>query len=492
MFESQTVDEYSDLPPDDRLATGIKGLDDVLRGGWSANHVYLVQGTPGTGKTTLAMQFLLEGAKLGEPSLYIALSETERELRAIARSHRWSLKNITVHQVLGDGNLGSPDGEYTLFHPSDVELADTLEEIIKAIKKVKPRRVVVDSLSELRIMAADRLRYRRQILNLKRALVDDGVTVLMLDDLSDTESNHIHSIAHGVLYLEQLAADYGRDRRRLRVVKMRGVAVREGYHDYKIRQGGLVVYPRLVSAEHNDHLPQVYVPSGIGKIDELLGGGLNAGTSTVVLGPAGAGKTTMSTQYALAAAKRGERSALFLFDEGIQTFYARAAGLGMDIEQFVDKGLITIQQIDPAELSPGEFAHTVRGVVDAGAKVVVIDSLTGYIQAMPAERYLILQMHELLMYLNQKGVTTLVVVAQHGLVGIVEAPIDLSYLVDTVILMQFKQTNGIVGRLISIIKKRPGRHDHGVYEFRMGEDTLAILRPFTDPMQIIDGRITSK
>ena len=474
---NELVAEYSDLGDDVRISTGIPGLDNILKGGLPLNHLYLVQGTPGTGKTTLAMQFLRAGAASGDRSLYVTLAETKRELRSIARSHGWSLKGIEIYQALAaDPSHTSEEREYTLFHPSDVELAETIEGVMGEIRRLNPQRVVLDSLSELRLLSADKLRYRRQVLALKQVLVERSCTVLLLDDLADTDSNHLHSIAHGVIRLEQIASEYGRDRRRLRVVKMRGVAFREGYHDFQIRTGGQVVYPRLVAAEHHDNFDKEPVSSAIESLDEMLSGGLHQGTSTVLLGPAGAGKTTFASQFALAAAKRGEHAALYIFDEGLQTFFARAAGLGMDIKQYVDRGLIKVQQVDPAELSPGEFAHTVRQDVEGdGAKVIVIDSLNGYLHAMPDQRYLLLQMHELLTYLNQKGVVSMLVIAQHGLDDtILEAPIDLSYLVDSVIRLRYFEKNGEVRRAVSILKKRPGAHDHAIREYCLGPNTITI------------------
>jgi circadian clock protein KaiC len=467
--------EYHDIGDDKRLSTGIPGLDDVLNGGLPVNHLYLVQGTPGTGKTTLAIQFLRAGAAAKESCLYVTLAETKQELRAISRSHRWSIAGVEIFQALAADPLhSSEEREYTLFHPSDVELAETIESIMAAVRRLNPDRVVIDSLSELRVLSVDKLRYRRQILALKQALVERSCTVLLLDDLSDTDANHLHSIAHGVIALEQIASEYGRDRRRLRVIKMRGVAFREGYHDFQIRTGGQIVYPRLVAAEHHP------VSSDIKDLDKMLGGGLHKGTSTVLLGPAGAGKTTFASQFALAAAKRGEHAAMYIFDEGLQTFFARAAGLGMDIEKYVHEGLIKVQQVDPAELSPGEFAHSVRQNVElTDAKVIVIDSLNGYLHAMPDQRYLLLQMHELLMYLNQRGVVSMLVIAQHGLDdNTTQSPIDLSYLVDSVIRLRYIETNGEIRRALSILKKRPGAHDHTIREYRLGTDTITIGETF--------------
>lgn len=457
------------------LTTGVSGLDDILRGGLIPNRLYLVVGSPGAGKTTLAMQFLIEGARRGEKCLYITLAETHSELEAVARTHGWSLEGIHIFEMPSIHGRDSDD-EYTLFHPSEVELANTVAAIRAEVERCKPTRVVIDSLSELRLIAQDALRYRRQILALKQFFAQTGCTTIVLDDAGDELSNHVLTIAHGVIRLDAVAMDFGPRRRRLEAVKMRELNFRGGFHDYEIRTGGIEVFPRLVAAEHHREFHQEQFSSGIEMLDQMLGGGLHTGTSTVVVGPAGSGKTTLTSQYALTAAEQGVHSTVYIFDERLPTFLTRADGLNMPIRPHMKAGRIQVQQIDPAEMSPGEFAWQVRRSVEQdNTKVVVIDSLTGYLHAMPDERFLILQMHELLTYLNQKGVVALLVVAQQGLSRMgIDSPIDLSYLVDTVLALKYYEAEGEVRRLISVFKKRPGGHEHISRELRMGPDRFTI------------------
>jgi circadian clock protein KaiC len=378
--------------------------------------MFLVEGNPGTGKTTLALQFLLEGVRAGERGLYVTLSETTDELTGVAESHGWSLDGIDVFELMPDEEALRPDAQYTVFHPSEVELTSTTQSIFEMVERVKPMRVVFDSLSELRLLARDSLRYRRQILGFKHFFTHHKATVLLLDDLTGEDSDlQLRSLAHGVLLLEQVALDYGAERRKLRVVKMRGVSYRGGYHDYVIRTGGIQVFPRLIAAEHHTPFERGAVLSGVPEVDTLLGGGLNHGTSSLIMGPAGAGKTVLATQYACAAADRGDHVAFFLFDERLGTFIDRSARLGMRVDQHVDHGRMLIRQIDPAEVSPGEFAHlVVDATKEQGTQFVVIDSLNGYVTAMPDERLLDIRLHELMSYLAQRGVTTLLTLAQHG------------------------------------------------------------------------------
>ena len=399
--------------------TGIAGLDDILRGGLPRDCLFLIAGTPGTGKTTLAMQFLLEGLRQGETCLYVTLSETRAEIEKVARSHGWNLGQLQIKELAPSENNLSADSQLTVFNASEVELGETTEALIAAANEHRPQRLVIDSLSELRLIAQNALRYRRQVLALKQFFSDRDCTVLMIDDRTGgIEDDHLQSIAHGVVMLEQLVNQYGAERRRLRVSKMRGVAFRGGYHDFAIRKGGLDVFPRLVAAEHPATFAERDLPSGNAQLDGLLGGGLPAGTSTLLLGPAGTGKSTVATQFATAAAARGDRAAIFVFDENIRTFHSRSRKLGLSIDKAVGSGLITIQQVDPAELSSGEFAAIVRraaeGRDDNGrpAKVIVIDSLNGYLNAMPEEKFLTAQLHELLSFLGQQGVATVLTVTQ--------------------------------------------------------------------------------
>ncbi|HEX9919392.1 MAG TPA: ATPase domain-containing protein, partial [Pyrinomonadaceae bacterium] len=403
----------------ERLKTGDAGLDAILEGGFPANRLYLVEGDPGAGKTTLALKFLLEGAARGEPVLYVTLSETKEEISDVAASHGWSLEGIDIYELIPPVESLKAETQYTIFHPSEVEFGETTTAVLDEVARIQPRRIVFDSLSEMRLLARDPLRYRRQILALKQYFAGRQCTVLLLDDRTATGSDlQVRSIAHGVIELEQLALDYGTERRRMRIVKLRGSRYRGGFHDFKIETGGVVVYPRLVAAEHRPEFPRGSVVSGVPELDMLLGGGLDRGTSTLILGPAGSGKSSIAAQFAAAAAARGERAASFLFDEGVNTYLARSTGLGREMRELVESGNMSLQQIDPAELSPGEFSHFVRHAVEHdGARMVVIDSLNGYLQAMPDERFLTVQMHELLTYLNQQGVVTILVLAQHGFMG---------------------------------------------------------------------------
>jgi circadian clock protein KaiC len=478
------------VTPPERLATGNDGLDSILEGGFPANRLYLVEGDPGTGKTTLALRFLLEGAARGEPVLYVTLSETKEEISDVAASHGWTLDGVTLYELIPSEESLKAETQYTIFHPSEVEFGETTTAVLAEVERIQPRRVVFDSLSEMRLLARDPLRYRRQILALKQYFAGRQCTVLLLDDRTATASDlQVRSIAHGVVELEQMALDYGAERRRMRVVKLRGSRYRGGFHDFRIETGGVVVYPRLVAAEHRQEFPHEMVTSGVAELDALLGGGLNRGSSTLILGPAGSGKSSIAAQFAAAAAERGERAASFLFDEGVNTYLSRASGLGREMKLLVESGHMSLQQIDPAELSPGEFAHFVRRAVDQdGARVVVIDSLNGYLQAMPDERFLTVQMHELLTYLNQQGVVTLLVLAQHGFMGAnMGTPVDVSYLADTVLMLRFFEARGEVHRAISVVKKRTGYHENTIREMRMSGGGIAVGQPLKDFQGVLTG-----
>ena len=481
------------VPADDeRLRTGIGGLDDVLGGGLDPDRLYLVEGEPGTGKTTLALQYLLEGARRWERGLYVTLSESEQELRLVATRHGWSLDELSIFELVPPEASLDPDREQTLFHPAEMELAETVKLIFDRVNEIEPARVVFDSLSEMRLLAQNPLRYRRQILALKHFFAGRKGTVLLLDDLSAHGSDmHLHSIAHGVILLEQLALEYGAERRRLRVKKMRGIPFRGGYHDFTIKTGGINVFPRLVAAEHHRAFIGELTTSGSAELDALLGGGLERGTSTLLIGGAGVGKSSIAVTYAVAAAERGERVAMFAFDEGLGTLFARASSLGVGLREHVDQDRICVQQIDPAEMSPGEFTQLVRHAVEEeGARVLIIDSLNGYLNAMPDERFLLLQMHELLTYLNQLGILTIVVLAQHGLMGHMQTPIDLSYLSDAVIILRYFEAGGRVRRAISVVKKRSGTHENTIREFQLSAQGLKVGPPLTDFNGIFTGTPT--
>jgi len=477
-------------PPDNNKAfTGIWGLDDVLSGGLSRGSIFLLEGEPGSGKTTMALQFLLAGAAAGEKGLYITLSETEAELRAGAKSHGWDVDgSIVVRELIPADGLAS-DQHQTLLYSSDLELGETTQQIFAAVEQVQPSRLVIDSLSEIRLLAQSSLRYRRQILTIKHHFARRNMTVLMLDDLtSEAQDKTVHSIAHGVIQLQQIAPDYGAERRRMRILKYRGTAYRGGYHDMTIATGGVNVFPRLVAAEHRTKFARDAIGTGIKPFDDLLGGGIDAGSSTLVIGPAGTGKSLIAITFALAAVKRGEKAALFIFDEELGLLFDRMEGLGLDLEGARNRGQLLIEQIDAAELSPGEFSHRVRKTVDEHAiKTVIIDSLNGYQAAMPAENSLILHIHELLQYLNRQGAATFLTMAQHGLVGHMATTIDVTYLADSVLLLRYFEAMGEVRRAMSCIKKRTGNHETTIREYHIGDGGLTVDEPLTGFQGVLNG-----
>jgi circadian clock protein KaiC len=475
----------------DKAEVGVSGLDDILAGGLARGRVYLLEGTPGTGKTTIAMEFLLQGARKGEKGLYVTLSESDQELRDSAASHGWSLEGpIEVFELVPPESLLDADQQQSLLYSSDLELGETTKLIFDAIERLKPSRIVLDSLSEIRLLAQSSLRYRRQILALKHYFARHGATVLMLDDLTtDTNDKTVHSVAHGVIRLEELAPSYGAERRRLRVIKYRGQKFRGGYHDFTIETGGVKVFPRLVAAEHKAaRFARTRLASGIEELDGLLKGGVERGSSTLVIGPAGTGKSLLTLHFAVAAVERGERAALFIFDEEIGLLFSRAKEMGIDIEALRQTGNLMVEQVDAAEKSPGEFAHRVRACVDQHEiRTVVIDSLNGYQAAMPEEQDLILHIHELLQYLNRQGACTFLTVAQHGLVGDMKAPVDVTYLADTVILLRYFEAVGRVRRAISIVKKRAGSHEDTIREFRIGDRGITIGPPLDEFQGVLRG-----
>jgi circadian clock protein KaiC len=471
-----------------KVSTGIPELDAVLNGGLTKHRTYLVEGAPGSGKTTIALQFLLKGAAEGERGLYITLSETAAELREVARSHHWSLADIEIFELVSEQGL-DPESDQSILEPSEVELGETIDGVIACVNRLRPSRVVFDSLSEMRLLAQNSLRYRRQILALKQYFSTRECTVLMLDDrTADPNDLQLHSVVHGVITLEQAAQDYGAARRRLQVVKMRGVRYRGGYHDFVIETGGVSVFPRLVAAEHHRKFDGDLVTTGVEELDLMLGGGLAPGTNTLLSGPSGVGKTSTAVRCGLAALERGEKAAYYLFDEGLATMLARSRALGMDLEPYIESGGLQIHQIDPAELSPGEFASWVRRAVEEdGVTFLVIDSLNAFMQAMPSEKYLLLQMHELLSYLNQQGVITLLVLGQHGIIGEIRSDVDLSYLSDSIILFRYFEARGSVLKAISIAKSRTSAHEATIREFRLGSDGLRIGQPLADFEGVLTG-----
>ena len=459
------------------VSSGLKALDYILRGGFAANRIHLIEGEPGAGKTTLGLQFLLEGKSKNERCLYVTLSEGRDELMNVAETHGWDLTGIDIFELVPPELSLDPEREQSILYASDLELGETVRLVMEEVQRVAPARVVFDSLSEIRLLAQGPLRFRRQVLALKHFFATRHCTVLFLDDLTQREDDlSLHSLAHGVIRLEQIALTYGAERRRLRVYKMRGRAFHGGFHDFLIRTGGLDVFPRLVAGSH----PQVDVerasaPSHIKELDDLVGGGLDYGTSTLVVGPSGSGKSTIAMQYVGAALKRGEKALFVSFDETERVFHDRAKGLGWDFETPATEGAFIFRQVDPAELSPGELAGTVaRAVEEEGAKVVVLDSLTGYQHAMPEEQFLLLQMHEMLTYLNQQGVLTMVILAQSGMIGAMQSPVDMTYLSDAVLLLRFFEAEGEIRRAISVVKKRTGSHESAIREMRIDSGGIRV------------------
>ena len=470
--------------------TGIEGLDDILNGGLPRNHLYLLEGDPGTGKTTLALQFLLAGVADGEKGLYVTLSESKRELQAVAVSHGWDLSSIPIFEMTPSEEQLTPEAQYTVFHPSDLELSDTTNSVLQQVEKIGPQRVVFDSLSELRMLAREPLRYRRQILALKQYFAGRNCTVLLLDDRTAGEHDlQLQSIAHGVIMMQSLEREFGVKRRRLEVRKLRGARYREGFHDYTIETGGVEVYPRLVASEHKPGFERELICSGITELDQLFSGGIHSGTSTLLMGPAGCGKSTIAMQYARAAADRGERAVIFSFDETTDTMLKRARGLNIELDSHVESGRVVIQQVDPAEISPGEFVARARDFAENdGTTVMVIDSLNGLLNAMPGEEFLLLQLHEMLSYLNQRGVATLMTLAQSGILGgNMNAPVDVSYLADSVLLFRYFEAGGSVRQALSVMKKRTGAHERTIRELSFAPSGIIVGRALSEFEGILTG-----
>ena len=458
------------------LSSGVAGLDDILRGGFTRDRLYLIEGSPGSGKTTLALQFLIEGARRGESVLYITLSETAVELRSVAQAHDWSLEGIQIHEVLPSEHILDPEQQYSIFHPSDVETGIITKGILSVVEQVRPTRVVLDSLSELQLLAASPLVYRRQVLAFKQFFASRSCTTLFLDDRTASDGDlQVRSIAHGVISLDRMATDYGGIRRRIEIIKYRGIAFGEGLHDYKIQQGGIVVFPRLVAADtRKDMVPRQFC-SNLPALDALLGGGIEEGSSTLIAGPPGTGKSTLSTQFVAACLQQGNKAAMFVFEESASNLLNRADSLGMGLRAHLDAGRLSLRQVDPAQLTPGEFVHLVCRAADDGAKVVVIDSLNGFLQAMPNEKLLATHMHELLTYLGQRGVVTLLVGVQQGMLGgAMNSSVDASYLADNVILLRYFEAAGEVQQAISVFKKRGSEHERTIRRISIGAEGIRI------------------
>ena len=489
-------DKRGDRGVHPRISTGAPGLDYILGGGLPGGHLYVIEGDSGAGKTTLCLQFLMEGQRLGERTLWVTLSETEEQLRLTADSHGWDLQGIEIcNLTLADASLKA-EGEYTFFSPADIELGDVTKAVLEVVERVKPQRMVFDPFSDIRLLARDPLRYRRQVLTFREFFRERGCTVLLVQELPRSgrhlEDDMAGGVVQGIISLHQHVPEYGGQRRRLNVHKMRGVAYRDGYHDVAIHTGGLVVYPRLVAAEHEATFTNEPVSSGVPELDSLLGGGMNRGTSMLVMGPAGVGKSTLCGQFALAALERGEMVHFFLFDETERSFLARTRGLGMDFTDYLERGRATIRQVDPAEFTPGEFAHLVRrSVEEGGARIVVIDSLSGYLKGMPAENHLSMHLHELLTYLSYRNATTLLTINEHGIVGERLHPaIDVSYLADTVILIRYFEAQGGVHRAISTVKKRMGPHEVLIREMRIAPPGIHVGRPLAEFRGVLTGQPT--
>ena len=470
--------------------TGIAGLDEILGGGLPSNRLYVVEGDPGSGKTTLAMQFLLKGVTLGQTCLYITLSETLEELHDVAASHGWKLEGLHLLELDSIAERIADEANYTVFHASDVELGETIKRIRTEVERINPARVAVDSVSELKILSQTSVRYRREILGLKQFFAGRKCTVLILDDLTTREGEQqLQSIAHGVIRMEREAREYGTTRRQIHIAKMRAVEFTDGRHDFVIKLGGIDLYPRLSIAGSIAYNEGGVATSGNAELDSLLGGGLDAGSSALLMGPAGAGKTTIASQYMISAVHRGEQVACYLFEESPQTFLKRAQGLGMDFRPHLESGLFDLVQVDLAVLSPGEFSSRVRGVVEQSrARLIVIDSLNGYLNGMPSERFLLIHMHELLTYLGQKGVTTILTLAQHGLVGVgMHSPIDVSFLADTVILLRYFEAGGLVRQAVSVVKKRRGGHERSIREMKITSSGLRVGEVLKDFRGVLTG-----
>ena len=474
----------------DRASTGVEGLDTILGGGLPRNRMYLVEGESGSGKTTLALQFLLEGVRRGERGLYITLSETKEELLAVARSHGWSLDDIDIFDLAVPKEEIPSDTQYTLYHPSEVELGETTKGILDEVQRLKPARVVLDSLAEIRLQAREHLRYRRQILTIKQFFMGKQSTVLLVDDqTANTSDSLLESVFHGVILLSQVAVGYGPSRRKVLVLKVRGVKYRSGFHDLNIETGGLVIYPRLVDVEHQAHFKREILSSNVPELDTLTGGGLDAGTATLIMGPAGSGKSTLAAQFAVAAGESGKKIAFFVFDENPTTLLMRTRAIGLDLESLVKSGKAIIKQVEPGQLTPGEFSHLVRQTVERDkVSVIVIDSVNAYLESMPEERFLTAHVHELLSYLNHQGVLTLLILAQYGIVGgHMPVPVDLSYLADTVLLLRFFELAGDVRQALSVVKKRTGSHERTIREFRITSQGIQVGKPLRKFQGVLTG-----
>lgn len=474
------------------VPTGVPGLDDILRGGLPRGHLYLVEGDAGAGKTTLGLQFLLEGKRRGEKTLWLSLSETEAQLRGTSDSHGWDLAGIEIRNLTQSGD-GVPDSQYSFFSPADIELNDITKAVMEVIEQVNPSRVVFDPFSDVKLLARDPLRYRRQVLQLREFFVRRKNTVLLIQERTSEATSRDPSaegVVQGIFALYQSSPDFGRQRRRLRVHKLRGVDFREGFHDVAIQTGGMRVYPRLVAAEHAEPPNREEVSTGLPGLDAMMGGGLDRGASLLILGPAGVGKSTLGSQFAVTAVGRGEKAAIYLFDETERAFVARGEGLRMGVEKLMKEGSLQVCQVDPAEFTPGEFAHDVRRAVEeGGVKLVVIDSLNGYLNGMPDERHLSMHLHELLTYLSYRNVVTVLTMSQHGFMGeSIHTPIDVSYLADAALLLRYFEAGGAVRRAASVMKRRCGPHEVHIREMTVAPSGVRIGQVLTEFRGVLTGQ----
>lgn len=483
MAKSISVPEVSN-----RVASGVKGLDFILCGGLPENQIYLAQGDPGVGKTTFALQFLLEALHDGQPALYVTFSESRHELEAVAESHDWDISKLAMFELSTTESLFRLEAQNTVFHSSEIELTETIQALLRAVEAANPLRVAIDSVSELRLLAGSDLRFRRQLLFLKTYFSQRAITVLLVDDLANQERSHtVQSLSHGVIQMERMVREFGSYRRRLSILKLRGSSFVEGYHDFVIRRGGLTIFPRINSAETRvRHQPRL-LSSGLPALDGLLNGGLDAGTSALFIGPAGSGKSTVAMQFAHAAALRGERTAIFLFDENLHSYYLRARGLNLALDEGVFRQHIHVQQVDPGELSAGELARLICAQVEEGASIIVIDSLNGYLQSMPGERHAVLHLHELLSYLSQRGVLTITVLAQHGMLASMTSQVDVTYLADTVLLLRYFEWSGAIHKALSIFKRRGGAHENTIRELKLTSEGIQVGEPLTHLRGVLSG-----
>ncbi|PRY06143.1 ATPase domain-containing protein [Paraburkholderia sp. BL25I1N1] len=468
------------------VLTGIPELDFVLRGGLPKYRLHLIEGAPGTGKTTIALRFLIDGVRNQESCLYVTFSESTDELVSAARTHGWDVGGIDFFELVPDEAQAAQ--QQTVLLPAEIELDKTVQRIIARIEATHPDRIVIDSVSELRLLAHDPFIYRRQLSSLKRFLQGRCITTILLDDLRFNDDGELQSLVHGVISLSSSERDYGAGRRRLRIAKMRGTNLMSGWHDYALVTGEVLVFPSLIANDHTSDVRGAPLRSGSPGLDEILGSGLDRGTTTMLIGPSGAGKSSLALSYALAGARNGEHAAYFSFDEAYEIFVRRGQSLGLDPQPALASGQLAWQRMNPSRISPGEFVWAVRREVeDKNARVVVIDSINSYLSTMPEERSLIAQLHELLTYLNRRGVVTLLLLAQQGVLGDVENPVDLSFLSDTVLLLRFFEAAGQLRRAVTVIKRRTGAHDTAIHEFRLSGHGVEIGRPLRDLHGIFSG-----